>query len=131
VAEPTTDLEDGRYAARITDVDPAARTVTVDVVQLFLGKDAARAAAEDHAAEVPPPNDVWIRNQSSRLRTLSVAPAARITVNVHGADESGSSVKDTSISFDKLAQVRDLASGVFWLTVKDGVVTRVAEQYLP
>jgi len=30
----------------------------VGVVQLFLGDAAARAAQEDNAEEVPPPNDV-------------------------------------------------------------------------
>jgi hypothetical protein len=62
-------MADGRYAARITAVDSHRRLVTVDVVQLFLGKAAATAAAQDHAERVPPPNDVWIRNQSHLLRT--------------------------------------------------------------
>jgi hypothetical protein len=69
-------LADGRHAVRITGVEPAARRATVDVVQIFFGADAARAAEEDGAPEVPPPNDVWIRNTSPQQRTLAVAPDA-------------------------------------------------------
>jgi hypothetical protein len=124
-------LADGRHAARITGVEPAARRVTVDVVQIFFGAAAARAAEEDGAAEVPPPNDVWIRDTSRRLRTLQVAPGAPITVNVHGAAESGSSTTNVPRTLSQLAATDDLQDGVFWLTVADGRVTRIAEQYLP
>jgi hypothetical protein len=124
-------LADGRYAARITAVDSPRRQVTVDVVQLFLGKAAAAAAAADHAAEVPPPNDVWIRNQSRLLRTLHVAPTAPITVNVLSAEITHSAVKDLPVTLTRLHAFPHLDSGVFWLTVRHGVVTRIAEQYLP
>jgi hypothetical protein len=125
------DLADGRHAARITGVDAASGRVTVDVVQLFLGEAAARAAQQDGAEEVPPPNDVWIRNTSRTLRTLSVAPAAPITVNVHGAAESGSATKNIAKTLAELADIDGIEHGIFWLTVTDGQVTRIAEQYLP
>jgi hypothetical protein len=124
-------LADGRYAARITKVDPVARRVTVDVIQIFFGADAARAAEEDHAAEVPPPNDVWIRNTSPALRTLAVTPGAPITVNVHGVAESGNAGRDIARTLPELAAIGDLHGGVFWVTVHGGQVTRIAEQYLP
>ena len=127
----SSDLTDGRHAARITRVDAAGGRITVDVVQLFLGDAAARAAQEDGAEEIPPPNDVWIRNTSRALRTLSVAPAAAITVNVHGAAESGSATKNIAKTLAELAGIDGLEHGVFWLTVADGQVTRIAEQYLP
>ena len=56
-------------------VDPAVGAVTVDVIQFLTGDAAARAAGED--VEVPPPNDYYIRNTSSRLRILRVASGAR------------------------------------------------------
>ena len=130
-AGASSDLTDGRHAARITRVDAAGGRVTVDVVQFFFGEDATRAAREDGAEEVPPPNDVWIRNSSRALRTLPVAPAAPITVNVHGAAESGSATKNIAKSLAELADIDGLENGIFWLTVADGQVTRIAEQYLP
>jgi len=124
-------LADGRYAARITALDSPRRRVTIDVVQLFLGKAAAAAAAHDHAAEVPPPNDVWIRNESHLLRTLPVRPTAPITVNVLSAEITHSAVKNLPVSLTRLGEFPDLDAGVFWLEVEHGVVTRINEQFLP
>jgi hypothetical protein len=130
-ARAPSDLTDGRHAVRITRVDAAGGRVTVDVVQFFLGEDATRAAREDGAAEVPPPNDVWIRNTSRALRTLPVAPDAPITINVHGAAESGSATENIARTLAQLAEIDGIEDGIFWLTVADGRVTRIAEQYLP
>jgi hypothetical protein len=128
---PATDLEDGQHAARIEDIDVDRRQITVDVVQFLMGEDAARAAAEDGADEVPPPNDYYIRNANPRLRTLSVARDAPITINTLGAAESGNSAQDIAKSLDQLAAIDSLERGVFWLTVSGGTVTRIAEQYTP
>jgi len=104
--------------------------VTFDVVQLFLGKAAATAAAEDHAPEVPPPNDVWIRNKSHVLSTLTVTSTAPITVNNLGAATSNT-VQNRTVTLTGLQGYPYLKSGVFWLTVRHGVVTRIDQQYLP
>jgi hypothetical protein len=130
-AGTSSDLVNGRHAARITRVDAAGGRVTVDVVQFFLGEDATRAAREDGAEEVPPPNDVWIRNTSRALRTLPVARGAPITVNALGAPESGSATKNIAKTLAQLAEIDGIEDGIFWLTVADGQVTRIAEQYLP
>lgn len=89
-------LRDGTHEARITGVDAAAGRVTLDVVELLTGAEAARAAAQAGAAEVPPMNDYYIRNVNPLLRTLLVTPGAPITVNVHGRAESGSTSTDIS-----------------------------------
>jgi len=112
-------------------VDSSHRLVTVDVVQFFVGKAAATAAARDHADEVPPPNDVWIRNESNVLHTVYVASTAPITVNVLGAVITHSTVKDLRVSLARLREFPNLNAGIFWLSVEHGIVTRIAEQYLP
>ncbi len=124
-------LADGRYAARITAVDPARRLVTIDVVQLFMGKAAASAAAQDHAPEVPPPNGVWIRNQSHLLRTFYVTSTAPITVNDLGAVITHNATMNLRVTLTQLGSFPGISGSVFWLTVEHGVVTRLAEQYLP
>ncbi len=124
-------LADGRYAARITGVDTRRRLVTFDVVQFFTGKAAASAAAADHASEVPPPNDYWIRNSSRVLRTLYVSSTAPITVNDLGADITGNATQNLRVSLSRLAAFPGLRNGLFWLTSEHQVVTRIAEQYLP
>ena len=124
-------LADGRYAARITAADAGHRLLTVDVVQFFTGKAAASAAAADHAPEVPPPNDYWIRNSSPALRTLYVSTTAPITVNVLGAAITGSATQNLQVSLSKLAGFPGLGDGLFWLTSEHQVITSIAEQYLP
>ncbi len=103
----------------------------VDLVQFFTGAAAAKAAAEDGSTNVPPPNDYWIRNGNRRLRELDVMADARVTVNVFGAEESGNTNQDIPWTLTKLAAVEGLADGLFWVTVRDGEVVRIAEQYLP
>ena len=124
-------LRDGTHEAHIVDVDAVGGRITVDVVQLLTGAEAARAAAEVGAEEVPPMNDYFVSNTSSRLRTLRLAPGAPITVNVHGAAESGSSVEDVSTTLPRLTATPHLEQGLFRLTVDDGRLTRIAEIYLP
>jgi hypothetical protein len=129
-APAQTDGVDGVQVARVVRVDPAAGTVTVDVIQFLTGDAATRAAAED-GAEVPPPNDYYIRNASSRLRTLPVASTAPITINVHGAQESGSATTDIPKTLAELAGIQHLEDGAFRLTLQDGQVIRIAEIYIP
>ncbi|RMH86193.1 MAG: hypothetical protein D6683_00900, partial [Actinomyces sp.] len=70
---PGTDtLPDGEWFGYVTDTAPDA--VTFDLACWFTGDAAALAAAED-GEESPPPNDYYIRNRSSRLRTVPVAGA--------------------------------------------------------
>jgi hypothetical protein len=122
-------LDDGRHAVRITTVDTEGRTVTVDVIQ-FLTGDAAIKAASAAGQESPPPNDYFIVNDNPKLRTLPVAAGAPVTVNALLAMETGSATKNVSISFGKLAQLQN-QNALFWITVRDGRVTAIAEQYIP
>jgi len=130
-APAETDLSDGRHPVRITKVDAAHRQITVDVVQFFTGTAASSAAKADRAPEVPPPNDYWIRNTNPRLRTLPVAPGAPITVNVLAALESGSAGKDVPKTLTQLAGYHQPLAALFWVTVTDGKVTKISEQFLP
>jgi len=86
-------LEDGRHPVFVKTVDPGRRTVTFDLIQWFTGEAATKAAAED-GKESPPPNDYYIRNVNSRLRTLPVAADAPITVNLLAAQSTGNATKD-------------------------------------
>jgi hypothetical protein len=123
-------LSDGTHEVRIVAVDAAAGRISVDVVDLLTGTEAARAAAAA-GAEVPPPNDYYIRNVNTRLRTLPVPAGTPITVNLHGAAETGSSTEDLNTTLPRLAAMPHLHQGLFRLTVGDGQLTRIAEIYLP
>ena len=61
-----------------------------------------------------------------------MAAGAPITANTLTAQSSGSSSKDVSLTLDELAgyfPTRD--ADPFWITVDQGQVTRMAQQYLP
>ena len=124
-------LADGRHPARIVGLDLTGPAVSIDVVQLFLGAAASSAAEEDGAAEVPPPNDVWIRNENPLVRTLPVARGVPVVTNTLTAAETGSSTRDVRISLVRLAQLDHVGQALFGVTVRDGVVTRLDDHYLP
>ena len=131
--EPDGALADGRHPARITAVDPEGQQVTIDVVQFFFGDAATEAARADGSTDLPPPNDHWIRNANPRLRTLPVAAAAPVTVNILSSDETGDSQTNSSISLSKLGSYEDvrISHSLFWVTTRDGTVTGIAEQWMP
>ena len=124
-------LADGRHPAYLKSVDPDGQTVTFDLIQFFTGDAAAKAAAEDNQ-ESPPPNDYYIRNVNPRLRTLPVRADAPITVNVLAAQSTGSATKDMSVTLAKLATYfPNSGTPPFWITVEQGQVAEIAQQYLP
>ena len=101
-------------------------------MQFFFGDAATEAARADGSTDLPPPNDHWIRNLNPGLRTLPVAPAAPVTVNILSSDETGDSQTNSTISLSKLASYGDSrAPLVFWVTTRDGAVTGIAEQWMP
>jgi hypothetical protein len=124
-------LADGRHPVYLKTVDPGQQTITFDLIQFFTGEAATKAAAED-GEESPPPNDYYIRNVNPRLRTLPVAADAPITVNVLAAGSTGSSTKDVPVTLAKLATYfPNSGTPPFWITVEQGQVTKIAQQYLP
>jgi hypothetical protein len=124
-------LADGRHPVYIKTVDPDQQTITFDLIQFFTGDAATKAAAED-GEESPPPNDYYIRNVNSRLRTLPVRSDAPITVNVLAAGSTGSATKDVAVTLAELATYfPNSGTAPFWLTVDQGQVTKAAQQFLP
>jgi hypothetical protein len=124
-------LADGRHPVFLKSVDPDRKTITFDLIQFYTGDAATRAAAEDNE-ESPPPNDYYIRNVNPRLRTLTVRADAPITVNVLAAQSTGSATKDVSVTLAKLATwFPNPGTPPFWITVEQGQVAKIAQQFLP
>jgi hypothetical protein len=123
--EGVTTLTDGRYDAYVRKVDPDRDLIVVDLVQVFTGKAAVRAAIEDgmdrSAAEV---RDTYVRNQNDRLRTLEMAGGVRL--NLIGSCES----TGQEALFTKLIKDATYGQGqLFYYTlgVRGGVVQRIDE----
>src|SRR5262249_17373983 len=122
-------LSDGRHPAYLTKVNAGDRQLTFDVIQFLTGDEAIKAAKEDGVDG--PPNDYYIRNVNPALRTLPVSSDATITVNTLEAENTGDSTKDVTVTLEKLGSYQRLSGVPFWLTVKDGVITAIAEQFVP
>jgi hypothetical protein len=76
-----------RYDGFVRKVDPDRDLIVVDLVQVFTGDAAVRAAIADgmdrDAAQV---RDTYVRNQNDRLRTLEMA--SKVQLHLIGACES-------------------------------------------
>ena len=123
--EGVTTLTDGRYDGYVRKVDPDRDLIVVDLVQVFTGDAAVRAALEDgmdrSAAEV---RDTYVRNQNDRLRTLEMAGGVRL--NLIGSCES----TGQEALFTKLIKDATYGQGqLFYYTlhVQGGVVQRIDE----
>jgi hypothetical protein len=126
---PSDVLADGRHPVYLKTVDPNGRMITFDLIQFYVGEDAAREATKDHKEFF---NDYYIRNVSPRLRALPVRADAIVIVNTLAADVTGSAIKDSQVSLAKLATWFPRTGGPpFWITVEHGEVVRLAEQFIP
>jgi hypothetical protein len=134
-------IEDGKNFAFVKAVDASANppTMTYDLAY-FLTGDAATQAAKDHGDEVPPPNDYYIVNDNSRLRTVPLAPDARLVLLdwKHCCDQTFEGVladfADAINGGQKVTVGEDTYMGrlsPYWLIARDGQIVRIEEQYLP
>ena len=118
-------LTDGRYDAYVRKVDPDRDLIVVDLVQVFTGDAAVRAAIEDgmdrSAAEV---RDTYVRNQNPRLRTLEMAGDVRLNL-IGSCDSTGQEALFTKLINDATYGQGHLF--YYTLQVRGGVVQRIDE----
>lgn len=130
-------LADGRHPVYVTAVDMAQRRLTFDLIQFLTGGTAHDAYVKDHPDDPEgPPNDYYIVDDNPRLRTLPVEPGLEVIVYWLGS--GGASTE--RIGFDELMDYfatnpapedGRLWFAPFWLTVQDGVVVAMDEQFIP
>lgn len=128
----------GQYPVKLTGVDVPDRSVSFDVIQLLVGDAANEAYHRDFPEDtLGVPNDVYSVNESPRVRTAPVAPD--VVVRLVRLREDGNANLDAG-TFEELPaylaeyQVPEepwLSGNPFWLTLRDGAVTDICEQYVP
>ena len=114
----------------------AKPTITADYAQFLTGKAAADAATA-HGDESPPPNDYYIVNDNNKLRTLPVKPGINVKLTAH--DDGTSDPAGYTVPFATWAGYyaaptdnnRSITAGPYWITLTNGVVTKIEEQYTP
>lgn len=134
-------LADGDYYGFLSAVDVSAHTAKFDVAQWFTGDAANRAAQED--GEIKPgetvPNDYYVRNASTFVRTVPLADfvlVSRVDCNAGCGDRAGTlaglaeSFRTATASTGFDAAYRGKYTS-YWLKVEHGKVVRIDEQYRP
>jgi hypothetical protein len=134
---PEAAIEDGRHFTFLSAFDTGdPTTITFDLAYFYTGEEAAEVAAE-RGDEAPPPNDYYIINDNTRLRTMPVANDAALHIVdwEHCCDDFQiGSLEDMASA---MASGDDPYGGTyrytspFWLTVEDGRIVLIEEQYLP
>lgn len=147
VARPTTTAlsssgtfdANGRNAVYLTSIDTSRRKISFDVIQFLTGD----AAVQEYRRQNPddpqgePPNDYMIRNENTQVRTAGVD--AGVVVQLVRLREDGDADLDPG-TFDELPRYLEpdappdspfLSHNPFWLTLRNGVVVRIEEQYVP
>lgn len=125
-----------RVPAIVTRVRTAGGThyVELDYIQFLTGADAAAAAAA-RGDESPPPNDYYIVNENPRLREFPIQ--AGIDVQVVYASGGASTPEGLTVSLADWAAAMPGPLGeyyrvpFYWVTVTDGTVSALEQQYLP
>jgi hypothetical protein len=132
-------LSDGRHFGYVRSVDPAARTIEFDLASFLSGNAADRAYQEATGDTGPVPNDHFVVNDNPMLRTITLAPDVRLRLLDWNRCCDAFFDGDLSLFAQAINTQSDVNDGdliyrgqsQWWITVRDGVVTQIEEQYSP
>jgi hypothetical protein len=132
-------LEDGRHFGYVRAVDPEAGTIGFDPAYFLTGKEADRAYQEATGDTGHVPNDHFVVNDNPLLRTLPLAPDVRLRLLDWNHCCETFFDGDVSLFAQAIEQQGDVTDGdliyrgqsQWWVTVQNGVVTEIEEQYSP
>ncbi|NNC79167.1 MAG: GerMN domain-containing protein [Acidimicrobiales bacterium] len=118
-------LPDGRWFGLVNAASEAQ--VSFDLACWFSIPAAVDAAAED-GEESPPPNDYHIRNDAEVWRNIDVSPGLVVSWLPVGNPASQEDIPYAD--WLVVRQDRDYNPNL-WLTIEDGVIAAIEEQYQP
>jgi hypothetical protein len=120
-------LEDRRQFGLIKSVDlqSSPATLTFDPAELLTG-DAANQYAAARGWEVPVANDSLIANDDPTLRTLELSPDAEIVLM-----DWNRCCEPVAADREKLAAADFTHAWGYWVTLRDGLLVKIEEQYHP
>ena len=133
-------LEDGRHFGYVMSVDVGERTIVFDLAIWLSGEEADRAYQEATGETGHVPNDYYVVNDNPRLRTLTLAPDVRVRLLDWNECCDTFFDADLGVWAQAIATNEHIDDGgheysnnsrQVWITVRDGVVTLVEEQYSP
>ena len=132
-------LPDGTYFGYVQSIDTASGALAFDLACFYTGEEANEQAAQ-RGDEVPVPNDVYIINDNTEIRNLTVDSSVELVVldwNSCCEPKPGADLDDfaSALGNDDFVAIggRSYAGSLspYWVTIEDGVVSRIEEQFLP
>lgn len=137
-SEPTNALPDGRsfvYAKKVVSSD-GAQALTFDLA-VFLTDQAAADAATAHGDESPPPNGYYIVNDNPLLRTIPMSPS--VSVRYFPSSGNGCCMHHpgtldgfaAAVNGTAMTDYPDMSFSPWWITLQDGAIVKISQQYLP
>lgn len=127
------------YIRSVSTAGPTA-TLAFDEAEFLTGEEAQRAAEEDGKVPAgdPVPNDYYIRNPDKSTETFRIAADAKIMARrCHLCrDGQDGNLEDFLAAFmdpspKTLGDPYRGAESQYWLTIEDGAVVAIDEQYVP
>ncbi len=136
---PGTDaLPDGVWFGFV--VDRSDIEIQFDLACWWSGERANEIARQRGAAEVPVPNDYYITNDSEQVRTITISPGTAVA-HLDYTEKNTSGDPYVVMTFGDWGGLTDYLNCDFdsgyepyclaWLFINNGVVTEMAEQYVP
>jgi hypothetical protein len=138
-------LGDGRHFGFVRAVHPAEGTIEFDLAYFLTGEEADRAYQEATGETGPVPNDYYVDNENPRLRELTFTEDLRLRLldwteccDTFFEGEIGPFAEAIEDQTDVLVDdvrgrddviYRGLSS--WWITIENGIVVEIEEQYTP
>jgi hypothetical protein len=132
-------LEDGRHFGYVRSVDVEGRTLSFDLAYFLSGEEANQAYQEATGETGPVPNDHFVVNDNPMLRTLTLASDVHLRLLDWNDCCDTFFDGDLALFAEAIGEQADVTDAdriyrgqsQWWITVENGVVTEIEEQYSP
>lgn len=129
-SSPSAQAEDGRYLAFLSQPDPAASSLSLDKAQWITDTD----TQEMEKAGITPedmPGGFYLHNPETQWESVSVSPQVTCTYLDPAGNFESRECEDFS-QFAQLFESQDyFQASPYWITVQQGSVTQIQQQYVP
>jgi hypothetical protein len=116
--------------------------ISFDQAEWFNGIETEKALREDGLCADPehgcePPNGFYIRNQEDETVSLQVSEQVDIVMQTLSHRSDGTFNSDEKIGLDRFRKAYNSESTdhlrlvPYWITIENGIVTTIREQYVP
>jgi hypothetical protein len=132
-------LADGTYFGFVESIDTGSDAMAFDLACIYTGDEANEQAAQ-RGDEVPVPNDVYIVNDNPATRDVPVDPGTELRLidwnacceTSPGAELDALATAVAQADFVEIDGRRYAGSlSPYWITLEDGRVVLIEEQFLP